>query len=103
MVDYLPLSPNLINIITYFEIIDFNTMFSEVHNRVHLTLTVEGEHNLQNRIDNPNINPRVRWRSHEVNEFIQVINDDPHNTLNEINNTLNKVDDNTVNTHVTVG
>ena len=99
MVDYQLLSPNIINIITDFEIIDFNPMFSDVHNRVHLTLTVEGENNQHNPIDNPNINPRVRWRSHKVNEFIQVINDDPHNTLNEINNTLNEVGDST---HVTV-
>jgi hypothetical protein len=55
-------------------------------------LTVEGENNRQNRIDNPNIKPRVRWWSHMVNEFIRVINDDPHNTLNEINNTLNELD-----------
>ena len=60
MVDYLLLSPSIINIITDFEIIDFNPMFSEVHNRVLLTLTVEGENNRQNRIDNPNIKPRVR-------------------------------------------
>jgi hypothetical protein len=38
MVDYLLLSPSIINIITDFEIIDFNPMFSEVHNRVHLTI-----------------------------------------------------------------
>ena len=91
MVDYLLLSPNIINIITDFEIIDFNPMFSDVHNLVHLTLTVKGENNQHYPIDNPNINPRVRWRSHKVNEFIQVINDDPHNTLNEINNTLNEL------------
>ena len=71
MVDYLLLSLNIINIITDFEIIDFNPMFSEVYNRVHLTLTVEGENIQQNPIDNANINPRVRWRSHKVNEFIQ--------------------------------
>jgi hypothetical protein len=68
MVNYLLLS---LNIITDFEIIDFNPMFSEVYNRVHLTLTVEGENIQQNPIDNANINPRVRWRSHKVNEFIQ--------------------------------
>ena len=71
MVNYLLLSLNIINIITDFEIIDFNPMFSEVYNRVHLTLTVEGENIQQNPIDNANINPRVRWRSHKVNEFIQ--------------------------------
>ncbi|CAG2212781.1 unnamed protein product [Mytilus edulis] len=36
MVDYLLLSPNSFNITTDFEIIDFNPMFSDVHNRVHL-------------------------------------------------------------------
>jgi len=65
MVDYLFLSPNIIDIITDFEIIDFNPMLSDVHNRVHLTLTVEGENNQQNPIDNANINTRVRWRSHK--------------------------------------
>jgi hypothetical protein len=58
MVNYLLLSLNIINIITDFEIIDFNPMFSDVHNRVHLTLTGEGENNQQSPIDNPNMNPR---------------------------------------------
>ena len=71
MVDYLLLSPNIINIITDFEIIDFNPMFSDVHNRVHLTLTGEGENNQQSPIDNPNMNPRVRWRSQDSNILLK--------------------------------
>ena len=51
LVDYLLLTPNLFDVISDFDIIDFNPMFSDVHNRIHFSLS------LPNRvIDNSEIN-----------------------------------------------
>jgi hypothetical protein len=36
-------------------------------------------------------NPRVRWNPNKASEYVQVIENDPNNTLNEINNILNDI------------
>ena len=50
LVDYLLLTPNLFDVISDFAIIDFNPMFSDVHNRIYFSLS------LPNRVDNSDIN-----------------------------------------------
>ena len=50
LVDYLLLTPNLFDVISDFAIIDFNPMFSDVHNRIYFSVS------LPNRVDNSDIN-----------------------------------------------
>ena len=40
LVDYLLLLPYMFDVITEFEIIDFNPMFSDVHNRLHFCISI---------------------------------------------------------------
>ena len=50
LVDYLILSPNVFDIVSEFEVVDFNPMFSDVHNRLHFSFELgqsQGDPNTQ--------------------------------------------------------
>ena len=99
LVDYLLLTPNLFDVISDFDIIEFNPMFADVHNRIHFNLS------LSNRvIDNSEINldtpgcikkPRIKWKPNKANDFIHVLIDDHNDVLVNINNVLDEFDNRT--------
>jgi hypothetical protein len=67
-------------------------MFSDVHNQIHFTLSFPKDTTNYNDTSNtydPFINPHVRWNLNKAGEYVQVLENDPNNTLNEINNILN--------------
>jgi len=80
LVDYLLLTPHLFDVISDFDIIDFNSMFSDVHNIIHFNLSLPNK-----VIDNSKINldtpgcikkPRIKWKPNKANDCIQVLIDD---------------------------
>jgi hypothetical protein len=87
------------NVISDFDIIEFNPMFADVHNRIHFNLS------LSNRvIDNSEINldtpgcikkPRIKWKPNKANDFIHVLIDDHNDVLVNINNVLDEFDNRT--------
>jgi hypothetical protein len=66
-------------------------MFSDVHNRIHFTLSFPKDTTNHDDTSNTYIqvsNPRVRRNPNKASEYVQVLEKDPNNTLNEINNIL---------------
>jgi hypothetical protein len=85
LVDYLLLSPSFFDIITDFEIVEFDSMFSYVHNRIHFTLSFPKDTTNHDDTSNtyiPVSNPRIRWNPNKASEYVQVLENDPNNTLN---------------------
>lgn len=76
LVDYLLLSPSIFDIITDFEIVEFDPMFSDVHNRIHFTLSFPKDTTNHDDTSNtciPVSNPRVRWNPNKSSEYVQVL------------------------------
>ena len=60
-------------------------MFSDVHNRIHFTLSFPKDTTNHDDTSNtyiPVSNPRVRWNPNKASEYVQVLENDPNNTLN---------------------
>lgn len=99
LIDYLLLSPYMFDIVSDFEIVDFNPMFSDVHNRLHFTLYFpahSGNHNTSIKTNNK----RIRWKTNKAIDFARELENDKNNTLFEINKALDALPDKA---HVTVG
>ena len=99
MVDYLLLSPDVLNIISEFEIVDFDQTFSDVHNRIHLTL--QAQNRIQSSIPDTNIISRVKWKAdtNKINQFVKNLQDDTQNILADINLALTQLTESTQVTH----
>ena len=93
-VDYLLLSPIVFDIISEFEVIDFNPMFSDVHNRIHFTFLFPNVQKSSINQDTHKLNQHVRWRPAKANEFAEVIEQSP--LLSEIENVLEQINDDTL-------
>jgi hypothetical protein len=69
-VDYLILSPNVFDVDSEYEVVDFNPMFSDVSNRLHFSFDLgksQGDPNTQQNVKKGST--YVRWKPHKSNEF----------------------------------
>ena len=100
LVDYLILSPNVFDVDSEYEVVDFNPMFSDVSNRLHFSFDLgksQGDPNTQQNVKKGSTYVRwkpqyttkckkkgstyVRWKPHKSNEFNQMLGDDTGNVL----------------------
>ena len=93
LVDYLILSPNVFDVDSEseYEVVDFNSMFSDVSNRLHFSFDLgksQGDPNTQQNVKKSST--CVRWKPHKSNEFNQMLGDDTGNVLQRV--LLNRVD-----------
>ena len=93
LVDYLLLSPNLFDYISDFEIIDFDPMFSDVHNRIHCVIDFAHSETMHTNADqNKNdVNTHVKWNPQRAPEFEQVLGDDTDEVLLHVNGVLDSL------------
>ena len=80
VVDYVLLSPELFPSISYFEVLPFDPILSDVHNPIAFTigtvsaLQVDEIDGIDNTITDDEENVRATWSSEVLNEFINSIN-----------------------------
>ena len=66
LVDYLILAPEAFKIITEFEILDFNPMFSDIHKQLHFVISLNEYAPVQNETFYVQLNG-IRWNENKVN------------------------------------
>ena len=66
LVDYLILAPKTFKIITEFEILDFNPMFSDIHKQLHFVVNLNEYAPLQNETFYVQLN-LIRWNGKKAN------------------------------------
>ena len=85
VVDYLIISSNVFPLLSEFEIIDFNPLTSDVHNRIHFCINSSRE--LEKSVDSDQVRSDgkfVKWDARKQDNFLQFVLDDPHNKLSDI-------------------
>lgn len=71
IVDYLLLSSDLFTFVNDFCVLDYDPMFSDVHNRIHFTFSFQVEKQVNPQ--NDNINSFVKWKVEKTDQFQRAI------------------------------
>ncbi|XP_071136947.1 uncharacterized protein [Mytilus edulis] len=90
LIDYLIISPDLFNYITNFNVLDFDPMISDVHNRIHFTLSFQTLKQVNPKNINDLDHTKIKWNPVHANQFQQVLS----NRLGEIDSALDDLDSN---------
>ncbi|CAG2245404.1 unnamed protein product [Mytilus edulis] len=90
LIDYLIISPDLFNYITNFNVLDFDPMISDVHNRIHFTLSFQTLKQVNPKNINDLDHTKIKWNPVHANQFQQVLS----NRLGEIDSALDDLDNN---------
>ena len=92
VVDYLLISSSVFPLISEFEILDFNPLTSDVHNKIHICLNSSRE--LENTVIHDEVKPvedHIKWDERKKDDFLQLVLDDPENKFGEILTKLNLI------------
>ncbi|CAG2208537.1 DLL [Mytilus edulis] len=93
LVDYLIMSPCMFDITSDFGIVDFNPMFSDVHNRLYFSFSFPSSNSLNNSHNHTiNSNTYIRWDSTKTDDFTQVLTNDTGSSLQQLNDILNSIE-----------
>ncbi|CAG2198112.1 unnamed protein product [Mytilus edulis] len=92
LVDYLIMSPCMFDITSDFGIVDFNPMFSDVHNRLYFSFSFPSSNSLNNSHNTINSNTYIRWDSTKTDDFTQVLTNDTGSSLQQLNDILNSIE-----------
>jgi hypothetical protein len=90
--DYLLISSSVFPLISEFEILDFNPLTSDVHNKIHICLNSSRE--LENTVIHDEVKPvedHIKWDERKKDDFLQLVLDDPENKFGEILTKLNLI------------
>ena len=84
LVDYLLLSSSLFDQIWIceFDVIDYNPMFSDAHNRLHFSIIASPP--IQNNSNNKNTITYIKWNSEKAENFTRSLINDNNGVLNRL-------------------
>lgn len=94
LIDYILLSSSAIPIVKMFNVLEFNPLFSDVHNALQFTFhaTMNNFTTHSNDTHHEQATRIPRWNTNKENRFVEVVQDDIE-TINEINKKLNDLND----------
>ncbi|CAC5370828.1 unnamed protein product [Mytilus coruscus] len=76
LLDYCIVSPDLFPLLSEFDVIDFDQLFSDVHCRLHVIFSTGVTTDLHNNYTFPNmVNIPVRWNSEMKDQFVNTVED----------------------------
>ncbi|CAG2221991.1 unnamed protein product [Mytilus edulis] len=76
LIDYCIVSPDLFPLLSEFEVIDFDPLYSDVHCRLHVIFSTGVTTDLHNNDSTPNtVNIPVRWNNEMKDQFVNMVED----------------------------
>lgn len=93
VVDYLIMSPESFELVTDFEICDFNPLFSDVHKAIHFTCRFQRQYTLVNIPPKENEIDRdvIKWDQDKANTYYTALIQNNQDHLRDIKNVLNRL------------